>query len=192
MEGNLYKWTNYLFGWRERYFVLKGNILYYYYNKGEKPKARIHLSVAQINSTPEDLKFEIDCGMNILYVKAETKEIKDTWIKALRLAKLEGDKNTNNLNSGNFQLQNFNTNHSKLVNENDFNSCNNSPIGDDRILKKINYCVLSSERIMLLNENLNNFINNGGNHDLHKIYENLKVMLNLILNRVNQLLFIPN
>ena len=50
MEGELYKWTNYLFGWRQRYFVLKGSVLHYYYQRGEKPRGRIHLGVCQINS----------------------------------------------------------------------------------------------------------------------------------------------
>jgi hypothetical protein len=46
MEGKLIKWTNYFSGWKERIFILKGPLLYYYYNQKELPRGKVHLGLA--------------------------------------------------------------------------------------------------------------------------------------------------
>src|SRR5689334_6602717 len=100
MEGTLQKWTNYIFGWKERYFVLKGSVFYYYMKKGDKPKGSIHLGICQVN-TNVDTKFELDTGINIVYIKAETKEVRDDWVKALKAAKRDAENKLQN-EKGNF------------------------------------------------------------------------------------------
>jgi hypothetical protein len=90
MEGMLFKWTNYFSFWKKRYFVLRGNILYYYVKKGDRPRGRIHLAVSILNESPEDVtKFEIDTGVSIVYLKAQNKEMKKEWINAIKRSKLE-------------------------------------------------------------------------------------------------------
>lgn len=93
MEGTLTKWTNYFNGWKERLFLLKGPILYYYYSKNEKPKGKIHMGLASIVDDGESDFFEISTGSTIFFLKAANKEERDRWVKALRNAKVLGEKN---------------------------------------------------------------------------------------------------
>ena len=101
MEGKLYKYKNFIRGWKERYFVLKGSLLYYYHSKGDKPRGRIHLGLSQINTEKdgEGKTFQINTGSKIFYLKAETKEERENWIKNLKKAKLEGEKQIKNANN---------------------------------------------------------------------------------------------
>jgi len=152
MEGVLLKWVNYIFGWRERYFVLKSNVLYYYYKKGEKPKGKIHLAVSQLIQTNDPLKFEIDTGLNILYIKAFSTDIKDEWIRAIKLAKLEGENKT----PGNmFNLSNGSYN----KNEIDYHSNKNSMITEDKLLKKINLLSKTAEKLSNDNAGISRILN---------------------------------
>ena len=92
MEGKLIKWTNYFSGWKERIFILKGPLLYYYYNKKELPRGKCHLGLATIINDENNDYFEINTGSNIFFLKAENKELREKWVKALTKAKLEGEK----------------------------------------------------------------------------------------------------
>lgn len=92
MEGILHKWTNYFSMYKERYFILSGFILSYFIHKGEHPRGRFHLSVAHIIQGKDDLKFEIDTGQSIFYLKAKCKEDKLKWINELNKVKLQADK----------------------------------------------------------------------------------------------------
>lgn len=90
MEGYLEKWTNYVFGWKKRFFVLKNNVLYYYLEQGERPKGRIHLGIVSVNDPePESNGFELDTGLSIVYLKMDTLEEKKKWLQAVRQAKAE-------------------------------------------------------------------------------------------------------
>jgi hypothetical protein len=163
MEGVLLKWVNYIFGWRERYFVLKGNVLYYYYKKGEKPKGKIHLAVALLNQTNDDFKLEIDTGLNVIYIKAESKEVKDEWVRAIKLAKLEGD----NKLHGNIFALNSNTNRDNYKSdlENNYNVTNkNSMITEDKLLKKINYISKTADKLFNDNSSITRIINLSENY----------------------------
>lgn len=158
MEGVLLKWVNYIFGWRERYFVLKGNVLYYYYKKGEKPKGKIHMAVAQLNQTSDPLKFEIDTGINVIYIKSASKEVKDEWIRAIKLSKLDGE----NKMQGN--IFGFNNNLNREINRNDqeytLNQSNrNSVITEDKLLKKINLISRTADKLESDNSIMMNYLN---------------------------------
>ena len=121
MEGNLLKWTNFLSGWKERYFVLKGPLLYYYYNKNDKPKGKIHLGISTVVAEDNDLYFEINTGSNIFYMQAHTQEERDKWIQAIKFGKLEGEKQIKNITNLNFDI--INSGFSKLqINNETFQS----------------------------------------------------------------------
>ena len=92
MEGKLIKWTNYLKGWKERLFVLKGPLLYYYYGPKELPRGKVHLGLASIIDDEKNDYFEINTGSNIFFLKAENPEMRDKWLRALKKAKIEGEK----------------------------------------------------------------------------------------------------
>lgn len=165
MEGNLQKWTNYLFGWRERYFVLKNSILYYYLKKGDKPKARVHLGVCQINSPENENKIEIDTGISTIFIKAEDKTQKDQWLKALRAAKRESEnkiQNTmlnlnNSMNNLNFS-QNMNLQNSVRYDNYDSSTNRNSVITEDKLLRKINSVSGSTSKLFNDNKKFNEIL----------------------------------
>ena len=85
MEGYLYKWTNYISGWKLRYFVKKNNSLLYFISKGDKPKGKINLSESKISEDPNnDLRFEIEMGTSIIYLKAKTISEREMWLKNIK------------------------------------------------------------------------------------------------------------
>ena len=92
MEGSLKKWTNLLNGYQERKFILKGSILAYY-TEANLPKGRCFLPICTIFEQPEEeLEFSIDTGSAMFYLKANSKEEKEKWIHALKIAKVESEK----------------------------------------------------------------------------------------------------
>ncbi len=132
MEGKLYKWTNYFSFWKERYFVLRGNVLYYYIKKGDRPRGRIHLGVSILNESPEDdTKFEIDTGLALVYLKAEDKISKEEWIRSIKLSKLEPDKDKSKI-TDNYLSEDLNR---------------NSIINDDKLIRKISNIKYSFDKI---------------------------------------------
>ena len=95
MEGELEKWTNYISRWKVRYCVLKGEIFYYYNQRGEQAKGKVHLSLGKIEDNDKDgTTFQIDTGVGIYYLRAEDKEIKLNWLSALRKSKLNADRHS--------------------------------------------------------------------------------------------------
>lgn len=159
MEGNLHKWTNYVFGWRQRYFVLRGSVLLYYIRKGERAKGRIHLSVANLNVTNNDYRFEIDSGTSIFYLRTDTKESKDEWIKALKIAKFESESKFNN-NQGNNYSRNFNASSSRVPNDLfNMDTNRNTHLPEDKLTKKIIFIKSLTENLSNLNLDLENFLN---------------------------------
>ena len=109
MEGWLLKWTNFFSGWKERFFVLKGPLLYYYYVKNDKPRGRIHLGISTINYEENDTYIEINTGSNLFYIQAHSEEEKKNWLNAIKLAKFEGEKQLRNANNIN-NIDNINNN----------------------------------------------------------------------------------
>jgi hypothetical protein len=182
MEGILEKWVNYIFGWRERYFVLTGNVLHYYYKRGEKAKGKIHLSVSQLNSTTDPLKLEIDTGLNVIYIRASTKELKDEWIRALKLAKLDGDNkmHSNFTNPFNNSMNFKNIESLKNDLSNSQNSNRNSMITEDKLMKKINIIFRTVEKIAKDNLDVSKIITSSDNPELSKLIKKQNVSRNLI------------
>jgi len=88
VEGTLYKWTNYAMGWKSRFFVLRGNIMYYYLAKGEKVRGKIHLNVAEVIPVEQNpFKFQIDTGTTMVYLYAKEENEKAMWVDALQAVK---------------------------------------------------------------------------------------------------------
>jgi hypothetical protein len=157
MEGNLYKWTNYFSFWKERYFVLRGNILYYYIKKGDRPRGRIHLAVALVNESPEDdTKFEIDTGLAILYLKAETKELKQEWIQAIKKSKVEGNNQDLSKNENFISV--------------DYGTQRNSLGGDDKLIRKISDIRFGVEKLREEHNGNTNRLKSCGEDDMVVTY----------------------
>ena len=128
MEGTLQKWTNYIFGWRERWVVIRGTMLYYYIEKTEKPKGRIHIGITNIMSNNEELTFELDTGTSLLYFKAETIEEKNKWVCELKKAKLAAQREGKNI------PPNVVINDSEINKNRNINSSSNSVVTEDKII----------------------------------------------------------
>jgi len=156
MEGELLKWTNYVLGWRERYFVLKGSVLLYYIKKGDKIKGKIHLSVSSLNATSNDYRFEIDTGTSIFYLRAHTKEKKNEWVKAIKLAKFEAESKMQN----NPEILNSNINgSSRMINEmENIGITRLSMLPDDILTKKVIFIKTLTDNLAKLNLDFDNFL----------------------------------
>lgn len=87
MEGWLYKWTNYLYGWKRRYFVLYNGVLQYSKAQGMQRQGALHLNVAKIQPHAKNpRRFLINTGTSVLHLKANTPADALAWINALKAA----------------------------------------------------------------------------------------------------------
>lgn len=86
-SGNLSKWTNYLHGWQDRYIVLRDGTLSYYKSEHETAYGcRGAISLAGVNIRPhefDECRFDITVNDSVWYLRAETEEKRDRWIKAI-------------------------------------------------------------------------------------------------------------
>ena len=168
MEGVLYKYKNMMTGWKKRYFILKDNILYYYKNKGEKVKGRIHMLVATLKEVNDkkNKQFEIHSGLTVFKLKAETKELRDQWINTLRVVKFVSEKNENNNH-----LNTLNTSSNKISNENkEFLN----------VQKKLAELQLYTGNLEVYNEKVIELLNKSGSSkisDIKSICESNKVII---------------
>jgi collagen type IV alpha-3-binding protein len=86
-QGQLFKWTNYLHGWQERYLILRHGFLNYYKNEYDiSLGCRGALSVKQalIQSHEfDECRFDIRVGDSVWYLRAHNLEDRERWIQAL-------------------------------------------------------------------------------------------------------------
>ena len=137
------------------------------------PKGRFHLSVCQVNSNDTDSKLELDTGNNVIYLKAESNELRSEWVRAIRAAKKEADKSLqqNKLQS--------NINFSSTANKNTGNQLNSL---ENKLVNKINSLSFTVEKLFTNNEKFNKIIQiDNSNTELNKIYSDYKVLINIYL-----------
>lgn len=85
MEGYLLKWTNYVFGWQRRYFILHDGVLHYCKEKGSSKRGAIHLDISLIIKHPRNpLRFYIDTGTSCVHLKAFTGSEAEDWYWAIK------------------------------------------------------------------------------------------------------------
>jgi hypothetical protein len=88
MEGVLSKWTNYVYRWKPRYFVLTKEVIRYYNSKGGKLKGTIHLNLIKVMShKTKPNQFLLDTGLTILHLKGSSVEEANAWIDSINIAK---------------------------------------------------------------------------------------------------------
>jgi len=86
----LYKWVNYMYGWKRRYFVLHTGVLRYCAERGSHAKGAVHLNLAQVIPHPsKPMRFKIDTGVTVIHLKAASPDEASQWIEALTKSKNE-------------------------------------------------------------------------------------------------------
>jgi oxysterol-binding protein 1 len=86
-EGTLQKWTNYIYGWKSRYFVLHDGLLEYCKQKGNPLKGKIALSTLEVKKHPKkDAELIIFTGVTKLHLKAQNPKEAQEWFVALKRA----------------------------------------------------------------------------------------------------------
>ncbi|RCN25286.1 PH domain protein [Ancylostoma caninum] len=86
--GTLFKWTNYINGWRERYFEIKHGQLVYYISKADQASGcRGSISLKSLEVTLHEFnecEFSVSVGTDVVwYLRAENPHSRTLWIKAL-------------------------------------------------------------------------------------------------------------
>ena len=89
--GTLQKWTNYIHGWQDRYFVLKDGCLSYFKEKAEVAtgsRGSISLAKALVKENEfDELRFDIGINDSIWYCRAKDREERKSWLDAIELHK---------------------------------------------------------------------------------------------------------
>ncbi|CDS35482.1 glycolipid transfer protein (gltp) [Echinococcus multilocularis] len=88
MDGLLFKWTNYINGWQQRYFTLRDGILSYYTSESDIDtgcKGALKVSACEVIVHPTDAcRFEILIpGEQRFFLKAANSTERQRWIVAL-------------------------------------------------------------------------------------------------------------
>ena len=85
--SNLFKWTNYIHGWQERYIVLKDGVLSYYKSQSEVQygcRGAIAIKQSSIFTHElDDCRFDIKVNDSVWYLRAKTVEDRQKWLEAL-------------------------------------------------------------------------------------------------------------
>lgn len=88
-DGNLFKWTNFVTGWQERYFMLKDGLLSYYKSESEKEigcRGAISIQKAKVKlNLTDEFRFDVSVGDCVWYLRCPSKELKDEWVHALEM-----------------------------------------------------------------------------------------------------------
>ena len=88
MEGCLSKWTNYIYGWQKRHFVLENNSLEYFNKKGGVHKGTIHLNTAIVYPGKNSKRIMISTGCARIYLKASSAVLAKQWVDAMILSQV--------------------------------------------------------------------------------------------------------
>ncbi|VDQ01894.1 unnamed protein product [Trichobilharzia regenti] len=92
MEGVLLKWTNYVSGWQQRYFILDDGVLSYYRSKEEMDsgcKGSVKLSVCDVIVHSSDARrFDLILGEQRYYLRALSRSDRQRWVVALGNSKV--------------------------------------------------------------------------------------------------------
>lgn len=86
-EGVLHKWTNYIYGWKSRYFVLHDGLLEYCKVKGKQLKGKISLQTLALKKHPKkDSELILHTGVSTLHLRAANPKEAQEWFVALKRA----------------------------------------------------------------------------------------------------------
>ncbi|CAF3526585.1 unnamed protein product [Rotaria sp. Silwood1] len=86
-QGRLFKWTNYLHGWQERYLILRHGFLNYYKNEfditlGCRGALSVRQAIIQRHEF-DDCRFDIRVSDSVWYLRAQNPDDRERWRQAL-------------------------------------------------------------------------------------------------------------
>ncbi|TRY62817.1 hypothetical protein TCAL_13105 [Tigriopus californicus] len=91
IQGTLSKWTNYIHGWQNRFFVLKDGNYVYYRSEHETDfgcRGAISVQKAKVKMHALDEKrFDVSVNDCVWYLRAESLEDRQRWVDALDYSK---------------------------------------------------------------------------------------------------------
>jgi len=91
LDGTLSKWTNYLHGWQDRYFILRDGTLSYFKSEFDKAfgcRGSVSLGRAKIVLHEYDLcRFDVHVNDNIYYLRAADHDERSKWTSVIEAAK---------------------------------------------------------------------------------------------------------
>ncbi|KAJ1838330.1 hypothetical protein LPJ73_007112, partial [Coemansia sp. RSA 2703] len=91
LSGELHKWTNYMGGWKSRWFELTNGVLSYYKSKvdiDEACRGAINLRIAKIILSKDKTQFEVHGkGSNKYRLKAADPAMAKQWVHLLNVSK---------------------------------------------------------------------------------------------------------
>ena len=80
-------WTGVLSQWKRFYFILHNDVLTFCSQKAGDKEGSIHLKIASVVSVIDDpLKINIHTGTHILFIRADSINLRIDWMKAITLA----------------------------------------------------------------------------------------------------------
>ena len=86
-EGILLKWTNYILGWKPRYFVLHDGLLEYCKSKGQPLKGKISITTLTLKKHPKrDTDLIINTGLSTINLRAANSKEAQEWYVSLKRA----------------------------------------------------------------------------------------------------------
>ncbi|WKX92242.1 hypothetical protein Q1695_010349 [Nippostrongylus brasiliensis] len=98
-SGSLLKWTNFINGWRERYFEIKHGQLMYYASKADQASGcRGSIALKKLEVTLHEFnecEFSVSVGDIVWYLRAENPHSRTFWIKALSKHSTDSDYSSN-------------------------------------------------------------------------------------------------
>ncbi|EDV26993.1 uncharacterized protein TRIADDRAFT_22163 [Trichoplax adhaerens] len=91
MQGTLSKWTNYIHGWQDRWFILRDGTLAYFKSESELSigcRGSISIRSAAVECHEfDDCRFDVSISDQVYYLRAKSKEERQRWIDALETSR---------------------------------------------------------------------------------------------------------
>jgi Oxysterol-binding protein/PH domain len=93
MEGYLMIWTNYIYGWKKKYFYMKGSILAYSNDKNKPQEGYVNLEQSQVSTHKNPKRFMIISNDSTMHLKALSVIESKLWIEKLNTTKSDSSRN---------------------------------------------------------------------------------------------------
>lgn len=92
LTGTLSKWTNYVYGWQDRFISLKDGTLSYYKSENDTAfgcRGSISIRKATIKLHEfDECRFDVSVGDCVWYLRADDPDTRNKWVDAIEACKV--------------------------------------------------------------------------------------------------------